>query len=101
MIGWGESLIKAIGLGLIQIFIFFFIIIGSRGLTYALVSAFDIAGLFVGVGIGLLLLLLAGLIFTVASTIFNTALYVYANKQLIAPGFNEAVMQEAFTRKGV
>lgn len=97
---WGESLIKTIGLGLIQMLIFFLIIIGSGALTYALVSAFDITGLFVGVGIGLLLLLLAGLIFTVASTIFNTALYVYANNNLVAPGFKEEVMQGAFRPKG-
>lgn len=97
---WGESLIKTIGLGLIQMLIFFLIIIGSGALTYALVSAFDTTGLFVGVGIGLLLLLLAGLIFTVASTIFNTALYVYANNNLVAPGFKEEVMQGAFRPKG-
>jgi ABC-type multidrug transport system fused ATPase/permease subunit len=96
---WGESIIKSIGLGLIQFLVFLGIIVACGGLSYVLLSAFDIAGLFVGVAIGLLLLLLTGLIFTVASTIFNTALYVYANNQIVAPGFQEDVVKGAFRPK--
>jgi hypothetical protein len=96
---WGESLIRAIGLGLVQLLVFLAIIGVSIGLTMALASAFDVAGVLVGIGIGALLLLLAGLIFTVANTIFNTALYVYANNNQIASGFSEDVVRGAFKQK--
>jgi hypothetical protein len=96
---WGESLIKAVGLGLVQFFVFVLIIAGSVALTVALTNSFEFVGLLVGVGVGLVLLLMAGLIFTVANTIFNTALYVYANNNLIASGFNEDVIKGAFKQK--
>jgi hypothetical protein len=53
----------------------------------------------IGLGIGLSLLLLAGLIFTVANTVFNTALFVYANNNMIASGFSEEVVKGAFKPK--
>jgi hypothetical protein len=96
---WGESLIKAIGLGFIQFLVFLGIILACGGLTYVLANSFEITGLLVGVGIGALLMLLAGLVFTVASTIFNTALYVYANNNLVADGFSEEVVRDAFKQK--
>lgn len=96
---WGESLIRSIGLGLVQLLVFFAILAGSAALTFAMGSAFGFAGLLIGAGIGILLLLLAGLIFNVATTIFNTALYVYANNQIVAEGFNEDVMKGAFRQK--
>lgn len=96
---WGESLIRSIGLGLVQLLVFFAILAGSAALTFAMGSAFGFAGLLIGAGIGSLLLLLAGLIFNVATTIFNTALYVYANNQIVAEGFNEDVMKGAFRQK--
>jgi hypothetical protein len=96
---WGESLIKALGLGLVQFLVFVIVIIASGALTFVLSSAFDAAGLLIGISLGVLLLLLTGLVFTVASTIFNTALYVYANNNLIASGFNEEVVKGAFKQK--
>jgi hypothetical protein len=96
---WGESLIKAIGLGLVQLLVFVVIIVVSGALTYALASAFDLTGILIGIAICGLSLLLTGLIFTVANTIFNTALYVYANNSIIASGFNEDVMKGAFREK--
>ncbi len=96
---WGESLIKSIGLGLVQFLVFALIILLSGGLTYVLSSAFQEMGLLIGIGVGVLLVLLAGLIFSVASTIFNTALYVYANNNIIASGFNEEIVKGAFRHK--
>jgi len=96
---WGESLIKSIGLGLIQFFTFVVILILSAALTYVLSMAFDIPGLLTGIAIGLILLFMTGLIFNIASTIFNTALYVYANNNQIASGFNEEFVRDAFRRK--
>lgn len=96
---WGESLIRHFGLGLIQFFVFVLIIALCVGLTYLLFNAFDTAGLIAGISVGILLMLLAGLIFSVANTIFNTALYVYANKSLVPAGFDEETVQGAFTQK--
>ncbi len=96
---WGESLIKAIGLGLVQLFIIVLIILASGALTYLLASTYDTTGFIIGISVGLLLLLLTGLIFTVATTIFNTALYVYANNNLIPSGFTEEVVKGAFKQK--
>lgn len=96
---WGESLIKALGLGIVQFLVFVMVIIASGALTFALSSAFDTAGMLIGISVGALLLLLTGMVFTVASTIFNTALYVYANNNLIASGFNEEVVKGAFKQK--
>lgn len=96
---WGESLIRVIGLGLVQFLISLLIIVFSVMLTYALTSAFEGYGLVVGISVGVLLLLLSALIFTVANTIFNTALYVYANNSTVASGFTEETVQGAFRRK--
>jgi len=96
---WGESLIKTIGLGLVQFLIMLAIIALSGALTYGLMKVFDITGFLIGVGTGLVLLFLTGLVFRIANSIFNTALYVYANNNLIAPGFGEEVVKGAFRQK--
>lgn len=93
---WGESLIRSIGLGLIQFFVFFLIILLCGGLTYVLAGLFELTGVLIGVGIGLLLLLLVGLVFNVANMVFNTALYVYATNKVVANGFDEEVVRDAF-----
>lgn len=96
---WGESLIRAIGLGLVQFFVFFIIIVVTGFVAYLLTNNFGVWGLAVSVGVGALLLLLTGLIFSVATTVYNTALYVYANSSKIADGFDEAVVKGAFKQK--
>ncbi|MFZ6009684.1 MAG: DUF6159 family protein [Bacteroidota bacterium] len=96
---WGESLIKAIGLGLVQLLVFVTIILFSAVLTYLLSITFGSTGVLIGIGIGILLMLLSGLVFAVASMIFNTALYVYASSHLIASGFNEEIVKGAFKQK--
>jgi hypothetical protein len=96
---WGESLIKTIGLGLVQLLVFFVVIAFTVALSYGLMMAFDVWGLATGVCIGLLLMLLTGLIFTVANTIFNTALFVYANNHSVPDGFSEQVVKDAFKQK--
>lgn len=96
---WGENLIRSIGLGLVQVLVFFLVIIITWGLSYILVNAFGAIGLLVSAGVGLLLLLLTGLIFAVATTVFNTALYVYANNKIVPGGFDEEVVKGAFKQK--
>ena len=93
---WGESLIRSIGLGLVQFFVFILVVAISAGITYILSQAFEIMGLLIGIGVGAALVLLTALIFNVANTIYSTALYVYANQNEIAAGFNEHVVRDAF-----
>ena len=93
---WGESLIRAFGLGLIQLVVFILVLLASALIVYVLSSAFDVAGMLIGISIGAGLLLLTGLVFVVANTIFNTALYVYANNGQVASGFNEEIVRNAF-----
>ncbi len=96
---WGESLIKALGLGFMQFLAFLLVIIFAGVLTYGLANSFGINGLLVGISIAVLLLLLTGIIFSVASTIFNTALYVYATNNQVASGFSEEIVKGAFKQK--
>lgn len=96
---WGESLIKHIGLGLVQFFVFVLIIALTVGLTFVLSNAFDTIGFVIGIVTGILVLFITGLIFSVASTIFNTALYVYANKSLVPTGFDEETVKGAFRNR--
>ncbi|HCR55315.1 MAG TPA: hypothetical protein DIW27_12915 [Cytophagales bacterium] len=96
---WGESLIKHIGLGLVQFFVFVLIIALTVGLTFVLSNAFDTIGFVIGIVTGILVLFITGLIFSVASTIFNTALYVYANKSLVPAGFDEETVKGAFRNR--
>jgi len=97
---WGESLIKYIGLGLISFITYVIIVILFGALSVALANQFGIVGLLFGAGIGLVILLLSVLIFGVASTIFNTALYVYATAGEVETGFDRQLMEQAFkTRK--
>lgn len=96
---WGESLIRVIGLGIVQFLVSAVVVILSIAPTYMLASAFNTTGLLIGITVGALLLLLSGLIFMVANTIFNIALYVYANKNMVASGFDEDLVRGAFKQK--
>lgn len=71
----------------------------SGVLAYGLAQLFSTMGVLIAAALRGALLLLTGLVFTVASTIFNTALYVYANNNLLALGFKEEVVKGAFRRK--
>ena len=92
---WGESLIRHLGLGLIQgIFILL-------GLVAIVLSVFLMIKVNVAIGaliliIAIIYIIVVALIFTVANSIFNTALYEYAEKGKIPAGYNKEVMQGAF-----
>ena len=96
---WGESLIKSIGMGLVQFLVILVIAAGAALLAFLLNLVIPETGILIGAGIGALLIFLTGLVFSVASTIFNTALYVYANKGTVAEGYNEDVVKSAFKHK--
>jgi len=96
---WGESLIRHFGLGLIQFLVLVGVILVSAGLTYGLTMAFDTLGMLIGIGFGVLAILLTVLVFGVAASVFNTALYVYASQGTLASGFDQDTMRSAFRPK--
>ena len=96
---WGESLVRAYGLGLAE---FVFLLVGIV-VTVGLV-------VLSGNHIGLLLLVLAVavmymlgviLFFSVASTIFNTALYEYASSGKLPYGYSEETLNSAINSKNL
>jgi hypothetical protein len=96
---WGESLIKSIGLGLIQIFTLLLIAGFSIALVFVLNYIFNVTGLLIGIGVGILLLVITTLLFQIASTIYNAALYAYATEGKIVEGFNEEIVRGAFRQR--
>jgi len=95
---WGESLIRYYGLGLVQFLLLFIGIIIFVGLIIA--STFlGIYAVLVVVILAILYFLGVILIFTVANSIFNTALYEYADKGTIPAGYNQEVLSHAFQAK--
>lgn len=91
---WGESLIRQLGLGLVQLL----------GVVLGLVAAGLLATLFAERPVALWIVLgLAGayqlalaLTFAVATTVFNTALFAYAQTGAVPRGFDSAQLRDAF-----
>ena len=75
---WGESLVRVYGLGMIQGLMFVLGILVFGGFGY-LFRAADVMVLVAIGGVGAVYLLAVFLIFNVANTVYNTALFVYAN----------------------
>ncbi|WP_258097465.1 DUF6159 family protein [Marinoscillum pacificum] len=96
---WGENIVRSIGLGLMTFFAYVAVIAGGVGLTILLTNYFEIAGLITGLVIGGCLLLFTGLLFKVASTVFTTALFVYANEKIVASDYDPALIEGAFKSK--
>ena len=94
---WGESLARAFGLGIIQ----FLCILAVIGITLGLLTlAPKGLGTFLVVALGGLSSLCIILVFNVANTVFNTALYVYASTGAEPAVFDEQILVSAFKTKG-
>ena len=94
---WGESLARAFGLGIIQ----FLCILAVIGITLGLLTlAPKGLGTFLVVALGGLSSLCIILVFNVANTVFNTALYVYASTGAEPAAFDAQVLVGAFKTKG-
>lgn len=96
---WGENIVRSIGLGLMTFFAYVIVIATGAGLTILLANSFDAAGLIAGLVIGGCLLLFTGLLFKVASTVFTTALFVYANEKIVASDYDASLIEGAFKNK--
>ena len=94
---WGESLARAFGLGVIQ----FLCILAVIGITLGLVTlAPKGLGTLLVVALGGLSSLCVILVFNVANTVFNTALYVYASTGEEPAAFDAEILVSAFKTKG-
>ena len=94
---WGESLARAFGLGIIQ----FLCILAVIGITLGLLTlAPKGLGTFLVVALGGLSSLCIILVFNVANTVFNTALYVYASTGEEPAAFDAEILVSAFKTKG-
>lgn len=92
---WGESLIRAFGLGAIEMLL---IVLGV-----VLTIVLFIVSIPLGTGVmltvlslGIIFVLAVIIIFTTLNNIYNTALYVYAETGKIPNGFNKEVLAHAF-----
>ncbi len=92
---WGESLIRYFGLGLIQ-FLFFLLGIIVMLILLFVLGGIGPIGIIITIAIAVLYFLGVILVFNVANTVFNTALYVYAHTGKVPEGYNREIMHNAF-----
>lgn len=95
---WGESLIKYFALGLTQ---FLFIIAGIIITIILLIlgSGAGIVGIIFAIIIAVLYFVAVITIFSVANTVFNTALYVYAETGKVPGKYTKDIMSNAFASR--
>ena len=93
---WGENLISHYGMGLMQ----FLVILGIIGLSSLLAMVLPMgSGTFFAIGFGVVGVLFMSLVFNVAKTVFQTALYVYANTGQEPELFDAQTLSGAFRPK--
>jgi hypothetical protein len=99
---WGEQLTGGLGLGLI-FFLLMIPAIAVFGLTAAAYFGYIPAGslkvLFPAAGLALIYLIALSSVSSALSTIFQTALFLYARDNLTPPGFESDMLSNAMVRK--
>jgi hypothetical protein len=94
---WGESLVRHYGLGLVQ---FIMIILGVVLTMVAVVFTSQMSVLpYIIVTIGVVYLVAVVAFFSIANSVFNTALYVYATTGKAPKGYSDDVLKHAFEKK--
>jgi hypothetical protein len=93
---WGESLVRYYGLGLVQFLFMFLGVLGGGAAIYALVAVGAPMEVFIGAIAAIVVYFLGVvLVFSVANSVFNTALYAYANGRAPA-AFQSVELGQAF-----
>ena len=94
---WGESLIRYVGLGMIQGLV---TIIGGALLLFLAFMSFSISATLgiIMIVLFILFLVVVSLVFQIANDIFNTALYEYAQNGVVPRGFNQSSLSNAFAK---
>ncbi len=91
---WGESLIRHFGLGLIQL------VVALPGVFLIVVGVASGFALWPLLLLGIIWVVVVSLVFNVATSVFNAALYEYATSGQVAAGFSPDAMQGAFVTGG-
>jgi len=95
---WGESLTRDIGFGLVGGVVIILGIVIFGGLAF-LVASLGIGFIIVVIVTGVVYLITLIIVGTLLNTIFNTALFIYADKGVIPLGYNEETMKAVFRVK--
>ena len=96
---WGESLIKYYGLGMIKgIIVFISAIIFVVPAIFMFMGGDNVSG-FVFIGIFVLILTIVTVIFSSANTVFDTALFLYADTGKVPSFYDKEVIEKAFVSK--
>jgi hypothetical protein len=97
---WGESLIRNYGLGFIQ----FLVLLIGLGVLLLLAIGLGIGGgstmsvvIMGALAVAYIVVVVA--VFSMANTVYNTALYAYAATGQIPQGFNQEILENAFKTK--
>ncbi len=95
---WGESLVRHLGLGLMQML---FLLLGVGLMVGLMVLLAPIGGpaVLVAIILSMVYFLAVIVVFNVANTVFNTALYAYAQDKAPPTGFDEDTLRSAFRTK--
>jgi hypothetical protein len=96
---WGESLVRAIGFGLVQFAFVMLGVLAFGGMFAGLVTMHAGTGAWIAVlVVGMTYFVGLGFVFQLAHMIFNTALYAYAAEGKVAAGYDRDLFESAFTR---
>ena len=98
---WGESIVRHFGMALIQ-FLFFLLGAGISILIGFLIYPINATtAIIIAIAVFAVYMILLSLIFNVANSVYNTALFVYADTGAIPEGYNQELMSNAFRQKKV
>ena len=92
---WGESLVRHYGLGLIHFLVTMLGILFAVALGILLPQAI---GSFIAVSFAVIWVIGSILVFNVANTVFNTALFVYAGRGEEPASFDQSTLNAVFQR---
>jgi hypothetical protein len=95
---WGESIVRYVGFGLVELL---FIIIGIVVAIplFIILAILGVPGILLWLIIVLIYFIGLILIFNIATTIFNTALFEYAETGKVVGEYKKETMQSAFKKK--
>ncbi|WP_457558917.1 DUF6159 family protein [Candidatus Harpocratesius sp.] len=95
---WGESILRYYGLGALR-FLFVFLGIIIAGVLLFLFYQLGITIILIIVGALFVYIMIVSLVFQVAEKVFNTALFVYADKGKAPTGYKSSALREAIKIK--
>jgi hypothetical protein len=87
---WGESLVRKFSFGLIQL------VTTIPGVALVVVGLMNLSSLWLLIPLGVVWIVTTALAFSVATVVFNTALYEYASTGRIPGGFEASTLKAAF-----